>query len=697
MEPGKTDMLYADEEKMDISREVNFIWSIANRLRGPYQADKYKDVIIPMVIIRRFESALADTKDQILAKLEQFPDYPEPALTNLSKYPFYNTSRFDLRELTNDPDHLAANFRDYISHFDPTVRQLLQNLEFDKQIEKLDKHNRLLSVVKAFSELDLDPEHVDNIKMGYIFEDLIRRFSENAEAGDHYTGRDLIAVSTACLLAEGCEDLFDDYKIVTVLDQAAGTGGMLSTAYNFIKRLNPTADIHLYGQEVNPESEAMAVAEFLIKGQNVENIQLADTMKTDCFPDTKVRLVQENPPFGQAWKGKEAGDGVEDAVKEEHAKGMSGRFGAGLPSDMQLLFFQSAINKLTEDGRAAIFSNGSPLFTGGVASGDSQIRRWLLENDYIEAIVQLSPDLFYNTGIVTYFWILSKNKRSERKGKIQLIDATSYVHKLRKSLGNKRNEITPEDRKQIVELYQNFEENEHCKIYPNEEFLYREYAVMQPMQRSYGITEERIENLISGSYLKSLYDESKVYQLQNADEEMSVRDRKKLTQYLEAESTYDAILKALRENVSEELYMSPGAFSPVLQSVLEHVNPDRKLFRKIMDGLSKMDKDAEVQKDRKGNVRYDSETRDTERVKMTEDVETYMEREVLPFVPDAKWFFEEDLSKKSPVIRTGAEIPFTRYFYQYQKTAPLEQLESEFQMLAAQGDALSRDLFGAAK
>lgn len=688
------DFLYAQDEKVDISKEVNFIRAIANSLRGPYQSDKYKDVIIPMVIIRRFESALEPTKAKVLDVLEKHPDYPDKALKKIAGYPFYNKSRFSLAELVNDPDHLAENFKDYLNGFNPRVQQIIRNLEFEKQIDKMNQHNRLLSVVKASSELDLDPKRVDNIKMGYIFEDLIRRFSENAEAGDHYTGRDLIAVATACVLAEGCEDLFDDYKIVSVLDQAAGTGGMLSTAYNFIKRMNPTADIHLYGQEINPESEAICEAEFMIKGQDSSNIRLADTMKTDCFQNTQVRLCLENPPFGQAWKGKEAGDGVEKAVMDEYAKGDLGRFPAGLPSDMQLLFFQSALDKLEPNGRAAIFSNGSPLFTGGVSSGDSQIRKWLLENDYIEAIVQLSTDLFYNTGITTYFTILSKNKREERKGKIQLIDASTFVHKLRKALGNKRYEITPEDRRQIVELYANFEENEYSKIFNNDDFIYREFTVMQPLQRSYGITKDRIGRLVNDGYLNNLYDEAKVYQLENSETELSAKEEKALDKMRSGKPLYDQILDRLQKNVTEQLYASPAEFSPVLKEALTGLNVEKKLFEKIMDGLSQMDKDAEIQKDRKGNIIYDKETKDTETVKLTEDVGEYMNREVLPFIPDAKWFFEEDLSKKKPVIKTGAEIPFTRFFYKYQQTEPLDKIVADFMKLDQEAEKLTRELFG---
>lgn len=293
-----------DDTPIDVTAEVNFIWFIANKLRGPYQSDKYKDVIIPMVIIRRFECALAPTKEAVIEKIKENPAYPAKAMYRISKHQFYNISDYSLAELINDSSHLAANFKDYIQGFSANIQDIIKSLDFDKQIDKMDKNNRLLSVVKAFSEIDLDPNTIDNVKMGYIFEELIRKFSENTEAGDHYTGRDIIKTMVNILLAEGCDDIFDDGKVVTILDQACGTGGMLSTSYNFIKRFNPTADVRLFGQEVNPESYAICLAEMLIKGQNAENIRLQDTMKLDCFRDTKMRFVIENPPFGTAWGGR---------------------------------------------------------------------------------------------------------------------------------------------------------------------------------------------------------------------------------------------------------------------------------------------------------------------------------------------------------------------------------------------------------
>lgn len=671
-----------DDSPIDVSSEVNFIWSIANKLRGTYQSDKYKDVIIPMVIIRRFECALAPTKAAVLEKFEANPTYPAKAMYRVSGYQFYNTSGYDLAKLVNDSEHLAANFKSYIQGFSANIQDIIRSLDFDKQIDKMDKNNRLLSVVKAFSELDLDPRTIDNVKMGYIFEELIRKFSENAEAGDHYTGRDIIKLMVNILLAEGCDDIFDAGKVITVLDQACGTGGMLSTAYNFIRRYNPTADVRLFGQEINPESYAICLAEMMIKGQNAENICFQDTMLADRFKGTKMRFVIENPPFGTPWGGKDAAEGVENAVIAEHRLSDS-RWKAGLPGsgDMQMLFLQSAVDKMDDGlGRAAIIENGSPLFSGGTASGESQIRRWLLESDLIEAIIALPTDLFYNTGIATYIWVLSKNKRLERKGYVQLIDATSFYHKLRKALGNKKNEIGPEDRAAITKLYADFEPGEFCKIYRNEEFMYREYVVMQPLQRSYAITPERIKAMLSKGSLSGLYDAAKADELENK-EELTGKELKKLEAYQDNKPVFDAIVTALQAAVSDTVYNCPSDFMPVLTRALSGVTADKKLLDRIADGLSVMDKTAMIQRDKKGNVIYDKETKDTELVKYEEDIDTYMAREVLPHVPDAKAFFEENLGAKKPVIKTGAEIPFTRYFYKYQQPVPSEELEAKFMEL----------------
>ena len=680
MQENKIDVMW-DDRPVDVTTEVNFIWSIANKLRGTYQSDKYKDVIIPMTIIRRFECALEKTKEAVVKKFNENPNFPPKAMNRISSYSFYNTSPFSLKELLNDSNNIASNFKAYIAGFSANVQDIIHSLDFEKQIDKMDANDRLYNVVEAFSELDLDPATIDNVKMGYIFEDLIRRFSENAEAGDHYTGRDIIKLMVNILLAEGCPDIFDDGKVITVLDQACGTGGMLSTSYNYIRRLNPTADVRLFGQEINPESYAICLAEMLIKGQNAENIRYRDTMKEDCFSDRKMRFVIENPPFGTPWGGKDAGTGVEVAVKEEYAKGKDGRFPAGLPGsgDMQLLFVQSAIDKMDDEiGRAAIIENGSPLFTGGTASGESQIRRWILQKDLLEAIIALPTDLFYNTGIATYIWVLSKNKREERKGKVQLIDATSFYTKLRKALGNKRNEIGPEERKTITELYANFEANEYCKIFDNEDFMYREYTVMQPLQRSYAITKERISNMLAKTSISDYFNEAKVREWEENEAQLTAKEAKKYDEYLAKKPIYDDMYKILQDNISDKKYLSPQEFISVLDDLFLGSGLNSKEIADIADSLSVMDKQAKKQKDKKGNVLYDKETKDTELVPYKQDIADYMQREVLPHVPDAKAFFEEDLSKKKPVIKTGAEIPFTRYFYKYQKPEASADLEAKF-------------------
>lgn len=490
----------------------------------------------------------------------------------------------------------------------------------------------LFTVVKAFSELDLNPKTYDSIKMGYIFENLVGRFYQNVDAGQYYTGRDIIKMLVSVLTAEGCEDIFDDHKVITVCDQACGTGGMLSTAYSYLKHFNETADIRLFGQEYMGPSYAVGLAEMLIKGQDARNFRHADTFKVDCFQDTKMRFVIENPPFGTPWSGNDAKEGQEDAVRKEYARqeeaGVS-RWGAGLPSggDSQLIFMQSAIDKMDEKcGRAAIIENGSPLFTGNTASGESQIRRWMLKEDLIEAIIALPTDLFYNTGIQTYVWILSRNKRPERKGKIQLIDASGIYHKLRKALGNKKNEITPSDRKRITELYANFKENDLVQIYKNEEFMYREYTIMQPLQRSYAITEERIENMIQSSALSKIYDANKVFAFENSLEPLKDKEKIALEEFYSNKEFYDTLVQTLKDNCSDTVYLSESEFLPVIKKVLDGY--DKKLIEKIVVGLSVMDKNAEIKRDKKGNIIYDKETKDIEIVKYEEDIDTYMAREV---------------------------------------------------------------------
>lgn len=672
--------LFWDDNPIDITSEANFIWSIANKLRGSYMPDKYGDVIIPMTVLRRFECVLAKTKEAVVKKFESDPNVAPRILEKTSGFQFYNVSHFDLAELCNDEDaNLAEDFKSYKNNFSTNIQEILNELELDKHIDKMNKDGCLLAIIKAFSELDLSIEKFDSIKMGYIFENLIGRFYQNVDAGQYYTGRDIIKTLVSILVSEGCDDIFEENKVITVCDQACGTGGMLSTAYSYLKHYNPSCDVRLFGQEFMGQTYAIGLAEMLIKGQDAKNFRHADTFKIDCFKDQKMRFVIENPPFGTPWSGEDAKEGQEQAVKDEYAKGMDGRWGAGLPGggDSQLIFMQSAIDKMDgKNGRAAIIENGSPLFKGDTGSGESQIRRWMLESDLIEAIIELPTDLFYNTGIATYVWILSKNKRSERKGKVQLIDASNIYHKLRKAVGNKKNELTPEDRVKITKLYTNFEENDLCKIFNNEDFLYREYSVYQPLQKSYEITEERIEEMIQSGCLSNFYDENKVFELENSDKELSDKEKKTLDKFLKNKATYEKLLETLRNNVSDKKWLDVRNFEPVLKDILSKF--DSKLIDKVIDGLGKMDKTAVIQKDKKGNIIYDKATKDIEIVNYTEDIDDYMAREVLPYVPDAKAFFEEKADAKKPVIKVGAEIPFTRIFYKYKEQESSDKLLQDF-------------------
>lgn len=523
--------------------------------------------------------------------------------------------------------------------------------------------------------------------MGYIFENLIGRFYQNTGAGQFYTGRDIIKMMVSILTAEGSDDIFDDGKVITILDQASGTGGMLSTAENYLSFLNPSADIRLFSQEIMASSYAVGLAEMLIKGHDAENFKNADTLIHDCFENMTMRYVLENPPFGTPWNGKNAKAGQGMAVLQEHAKGENGRFPAGLPSidDSLLLFMQSAIKKMDkENGRAAIISDGSALFAGGTASGESQIRRWMLEKDIIEAIIAMPSEFFYNTTIPTYVWIFSNNKRKERKGKVQLIDATEIYHPLRKSLGKKRREFTKSDREKILELYADFKECENSKIFDNEDFIYREYSIYQPLQRSYMITAERIEKLLNSNKLNIFYNESKYFDLlkkESSNQKLEPFEKKMIKKYTANKEKFEEIINTLKNNVTNKKYLSKAEFLPFLSKILKNIQFNEKLIDKIADGLSFMDKEANIVKTKNGKIKYDKDSKDTENINIKTNIDDYMKNEVLPYLPDAVAFFEEDLKCKKPKIKTGAQIPFTRFFYKYETIHLVEKLETDFMKL----------------
>lgn len=620
-----------DDTSIDVSKEVALVWSIANSLRGAYTSDKYKEVIIPMVIIRRFECALAETKRAVIDKYKENPKLPAALLEKVSDYPFYNTSEFTLARLLNDSDNIAENFVSYIEGFSANVQTILANLEFKKQIEKMDKNNRLYGVVKKFSEIDFDPKSIDGMKMGYIFEDIIRRFSENAEAGDHYTPREVIRLLVNILLAEGCDDLLtEEGKVATVLDAACGSGGMLSTTHDFLARKNPFIDVRLFGQEINSESYAICMADMLIKGEDARNI-----------------------------KG----------------------------GDAQLLFMQHAINKLDDKGRAAIISNGSPLFSGSTTSGESQIRRWMLEEDLIEAIIALPSQLFYNTDIGIYAFILSKNKRPDRRGKVQLINAVNMWKPLRKSLGKKRREIDRDSMTRITELYANFEETPESKIFSNEEFIYREYSVWQPLQRRAVLDQESVDRLRTSAYFtsnSSIFNEADFAELEEMNPRSSA-DEKKYQKYIAGKKFTEDVLEILEAHLSDKVYMDYAVFEKHLKKLLGDVEGfSASRLTGIAMILSVMDKTAVVQKDKKGEVIIDPTTKDTEIVKLTKDPEEYFEEEVYPHVPDAIWWYEFDPSKKESATnkeKQGAEFPFTRFFYEYKAPESADDLLTQFMEL----------------
>ncbi|HEM2901491.1 type I restriction-modification system subunit M [Streptococcus suis] len=693
---GKLPLFQAND--VNISKDVNLVWSIANTLRGAYRADKYRDVIIPMFVLARLEAALLPTKEKVLAQFQSNPSTPEKIFESLTGYKYYNTSKHTLKNLLNEPDAIKDNFLDYLDGYSKRVKDIIENLKFKEQVDTLASTGRLFTVVKKFSELDLSPSTVDSMRMGYMFEDIIRRFSENEEAGSHYTPREVIALMVNLLLMEADEELFVDNKEIKVLDMAAGTGGMLATAKSYIQQLNPKVNVRLFGQEYLAETYGIGKADMLIRQEESDYFVKTDTLKdSDPFHDKKMNFVIANPPFGQSWGGKDADDGVEQAVKDDQAlfestEGREGRFvNTPTTGDAQLLFHLHALAKLEENGRAAIISNGSPLFSGGTTSGESQIRRYILENDLLEAIVALPGQFFYNTGIGIYIWLYNKDKSPERQGKIQFIDATNEFVPLRKSLGQKRRELSQDNIKDILQWYHDFEENDRVKIFDSKEFLYKEYLVMQPLQRRGEITEKSLESVQSVQFFAKLFDEYKYQELLEMEPRTAKQD-KELQKLEEGRIKQEEILQALRQGLSEATYPNFETFTAVLKDLLSEVKLTPANLNALALAMSEMDKTAEViktkKKDKLGEIAdgivYDKTTKDSEIVKLSEEVETYFEREVYPHVPDAHFWWEEN--------KLGAEIPFTRYFYQYQAPEKAEDLLKQFYDLEDQLQALLEDL-----
>ena len=492
-----------------VAREHNaFIWSIAELLRGDYKPNEYRLVILPLTVLRRLDCMLEPTKDRVLAEHQRLKGKlkdPSAVLFGITGVPFYNVSKLTFQKLTADPTNVGDHLLDYINGFSPDARDVLDKFEFANQVRRLERSKLLYLVVGRFAELDLHPDKVSNLQMGYLYEELIRRFSElsNEQAGDHFTPREVIRLMVNLLFIEDKNALTKAGIITSLYDPACGTGGMLSESETYLRELNVKAKLKVFGQELNPETFAICRSDMMLKGQDASNIHFGNSFTEDGEPDRKFDYMLANPPFGVDWKK------VQVSIEREHEKdGFTGRFGAGLPriNDGSFLFLQHMISKMqpvAEGGsRLAIVFNGSPLFTGGAGSGESEIRRWIIENDWLEAVVALPDQLFYNTGISTYFWIVTNRKTPERRGKVQLVDGRDMFVKMRKSLGNKRNEISAEQIAEITRLYEAFEAGDKVKIFPNHAFGFMRITVERPLRlgstngRPLGVSPAELKKLL---------------------------------------------------------------------------------------------------------------------------------------------------------------------------------------------------------
>jgi type I restriction enzyme M protein len=672
------------------SQIASFIWSICNLLRGPYKRNEYRKVILPFTVLRRFDCILAPTKDKVLAELPNLygksDNIISESLIRITGVHFFNKSKLDMKKLLDDTENIAINLQSYINDFSPNVQKIIEYFAFSEQIARLQDANLLYMVLQRFvtDELDLSPQAVDNIQMGLVFEELIRIGAEqsNEEAGEHFTPREVIKLMVNLLLSPEA-DLAKSHVVKTIFDPACGTGGMLTAAETYIKELNRDAKPHLYGQDWNKESYAICCSDMLIKGEDAK-IHYGCSFEQDGFSTDKFDYMLANPPFGVEWKKQQK------TITDEHEKlGFNGRFGAGLPriNDGSLLFLMHMISKMrsVEEGgsRIAIVFNGSPLFTGDAGSGESNIRKWIIENDWLEAIIALPDQLFYNTGISTYIWIITNKKETHRRGKIQLIDARQFYHKMRKSLGNKRNIIGDGDdgsfdhisliTKIHSDLIHNQELEFTCngdtqraivsKIFDNEDFGYQKITVERPLRLNFQVSEERLARLKNITSFAKLAESKK----KDPIEKQREMDAGKALQ--------QRIRDALSNMDGSIIYMNREQFQQALKQVLSQakLSLGTTEFKAILEALSERDENADLCTDSKGRPEPDTELRDTENVPLKEDIDTYFKREVLPNIPDA-WI---DYSK----TKIGYEIPLNRYFYVYQPPRSLDEIEADMKAL----------------
>jgi len=662
----------------NFKERANFIWSIADLLRGDYKQSEYGKVILPLTVLRRLDCVLEPSKQAVLDYLPQTkglsPDAIETVLKRKAKLSFYNKSKFDFQKLIADPSDIAANLRNYITGFSKNARDILEHFNFEDHIERLDKSNLLFLIIKRFAEVDLHPEAVPNIEMGYIFEDLIRKFADlsNETAGEHFTPREVIRLMVNILFLNDKDVLTKKGIVKTLYDPACGTGGMLSIAEEHLRELNPDASLRVFGQELNPESYAICNSDMLIKGQNTDHIKFGNSFTQDGLRDEKFDYMLSNPPFGVEWKKIE-----EDIKKESEKLGMSGRFGAGLPriSDGSFLFLQHMISKMRpENGgaRLGIVFNGSPLFSGGAGSGESEIRKWIIENDMLEAIIALPDQLFYNTGISTYIWIVTNRKPKDRKGKVQLVNAVGFFKKMARSLGNKRNEISDEHIAEVTKIYGAFKNGEFCKIFPNEYFGYTRVTVERPLRLNFQASPERIARLDQQSGFLNLAKSKK-------------KGKEGLKEIEEGEVFQKEIKKALANIGADKIFKNREKFIEAVEST--GLKLKAPVMKAVLAALSERDDTADICCDKDGKPEADAELRDAENVPLSDNIDDYFKREVLPHVPDA-WM---DRSKD----KVGYEINFTKEFYKYTPLRSLEDIRKDILTLEKETEGLMDEVLGA--
>ncbi len=647
----------------NFNEKADFIWSIADLLRGDYKQSEYQKVILPMTVLRRLDCVTKPNKENVLERYEQLQDKGienvAPALKKASGEKVYNTSEYTFESLCDDPDQIASNLQYYINSFDEETKEVFEKFDFGHQIQRLDEADILYQIVHEFAEIDLHPDEVPNEEMGYIYEELIRKFNElsNETAGEHFTPREVIELMVNLIFDEDDEVLTQGGAVRTVYDPACGTGGMLSVAEDHVRSFNEEANLHVYGQELNPESYAICNSDMLIKGQEPDNIAYGNSFTNDGFSDRQFDYMLSNPPFGVSWKK------VKDQIEKEHEEqGFAGRFGAGTPrvNDGAFLFLQHMISKMKppEEGgsRIAIVFNGSPLFNGGPNSGESAIRRWIIENDWLEGIVGLPENLFYNTGIRTYIWVLSNNKPEHREGKVQLIDAQDLYEEMDESLGDKRHRLTEEHIEEITRIFGDLEANGRSKVVDSEEFGYRRIVIDQPLRLRFQVSEERIADL----------DDERAFT--NRDEDLQER-----------------IKEALSEMDKEKVWMDREPFLNDVELQLNMVGLDVRdsVYNAIERVMGEQDPDAEICRNGNGDPEHDSDLRERERIPLGTDPHDYFEEEVAPYLENA-WInesskYHDDQDGELGVV--GYEINFDRYFYEYTPPRSVDTIDQEIREL----------------